>query len=188
MTLKISWISIVMCGLLGLPMALQAESSAEDLARESEAACAASAANKPTPQIIIAKVDAAVALIEKDGAKAFPKFKGKDSEFLFGGTYIWVNDYDGVMLMHPVKNKMERQNYIGLQDKNGKKLFVEMIDVARNKGAGWVDYIWPKPGDKTPVLKVSYVKKAKCDGKDVVVGCGVYDMTLAEIQKATGGK
>ncbi len=45
--------------------------------------------------------------------------------------------------------------------------------------------MWPKPGATERSLKVSYVKKATIDGIPVVVGCGVYDMTLEEIQKTT---
>ncbi|MGA2936010.1 MAG: cache domain-containing protein [Syntrophobacteraceae bacterium] len=53
----------------------------------------------------------------------------------------------------------------------------------QKKGSGWVDYMWPKPGEKTPSLKVSYVKLVKVDGEDLVLGCGVYDLSPEEIQK-----
>jgi len=43
--------------------------------------------------------------------------------------------------------------------------------------------MWPKPGEKTPSLKVSYVKLDKVDGEDLVLGCGVYDLSPEEIQK-----
>jgi hypothetical protein len=43
--------------------------------------------------------------------------------------------------------------------------------------------MWPKPGEKTPSLKVSYVKLVKVDGEDLVLGCGVYDLSPEEIQK-----
>jgi hypothetical protein len=157
----------------------------EELAKDSEAACTASASAKPTPQMIMEKVDEACKLLEKEGQAALPKFKGKNSPFIFAGTYIWIHSIEGTMLMHPIKHKMNGQALFGFQDSKGKKFFVEMCELCKDKGAGWVDYMWPKPGEKTPVLKVSYVKKAKLDGKDVVVGCGVYDMTLEDIQKAT---
>jgi signal transduction histidine kinase len=58
-----------------------------------------------------------------------------------------------------------------------------MNEVAKTKGAGWVDYMWPKPGEKTPSLKVSYVKLVKVDGEDIVVGCGVWDVPPEEVAK-----
>ena len=159
--------------------------AAKKLAAESETFCASTAANKPTPQSITKMVDEAVALVTKDGAKSFPKFKGKDSKFIFSGTYIWINDFDGKMLMHPIKPGMEGQDLLGLKDSNGKRFFVDMIAACKDKGAGWVDYMWPKPGATERSLKISYVKKAMLDGKPVSVGCGVYDMTMEEITKAT---
>jgi len=160
-----------------------AQKSADELAKESEDACAASASTKPTPQMIVDKVEKAAALLQKEGKAAFPNFRGKDSEFIFGGTYVWIHDLSGIMRVHPVKYKMEGQNLVDLKDSNGKLFFIAMNDVAKTKGAGWVEYMWPKPGEKTPSQKVSYVKLVKVDGEDLVLGCGVYDMAPEEVQK-----
>jgi cytochrome c len=160
-----------------------AQKTPDELAKESEDACVATEKTKPTPEMIIDKVNKACALLEKEGKTAYPKFKGKDSEFIFAGTYIWIHDMAGQMRMHPVKYKMENQNYIDLKDSNGKLFFTVMNKVAKEKGAGWVDYMWPKPGEKDPALKVSYVKSCKVDGDDLVIGCGVYDMSQADMQK-----
>lgn len=160
-----------------------AQKTPDELAKESENACVATASTKPTPEMIMDKVNKACAILEKEGKAAFPKFKGKDSEFIFAGTYIWIHDMAGMMRMHPVKYKMEGQNYIDLKDSNGKLFFTVMNKVAKEKGAGWVDYMWPKPGEKDPSLKVSYVKLCKVDGEDLILGCGVYDMSQADMQK-----
>jgi methyl-accepting chemotaxis protein len=96
---------------------------------------------------------------------------------------------EGIMLMHPIKVAMEGKPVMAFKDPNGKRFFGEMNEVAKEKGAGWVDYMWPKPGEKTPELKVSYVKLCKMpDGKEVVVGCGVYNLSEAEIASIKGGK
>jgi cytochrome c len=151
------------------------------LAAESEKQCTATESVKATPHMIVEKVKEAVALIEKEGKKSFPKFKGAKSKFIFAGTYMWINNYDGLMLMHPTKPAMENQNLIGLKDSNGKRFFVDMITACKEKGEGWVDYMWPKPGEQTRSLKVGYVHKTTCDGVDIMVGCGVYDMTMEEV-------
>jgi hypothetical protein len=119
----------------------------------------------------------------KEGKNAYPKFKGKDSEFIFAGTYIWIHDSTATMRMHPIKHKMEGQNYIDLKDVNGKLFFTAMNEVAKTKGSGWVEYMWPKPGEKTPSLKVSYVKLVNAGGEDLIIGCGVYDLSEADLQK-----
>lgn len=174
--------------ILGIAFVPRAEPSEAEikLAKESEEYCKSTETTKATPQMIMQKMKEAVALLEKDGRSAFRNFKGKGSKFLFAGTYMWVNDYNGVMLMHPLKPNMNNQNLIGLKDSNGKRFFVDMITACKEKGSGWVDYMWPKPGEKERSLKIGYVHKAKCDGEDVVVGCGVYDMTIEEVQEAVG--
>jgi cytochrome c len=179
-------------GLLAVTAAVIAEDTATDpekekIAKESEAAAAESAKTKPTPEMIIEKVGKAHKLLSEKGEEAFGKFKGKDSEFIFAGTYIWIHDMEGVMLMHPIKYKMEGKRMIGLKDKNGKLFFTEMNKIAREKGSGWVAYWWPKPGETEPSLKVSYVKLCKMpNGKEVVIGCGVYDLTDEQVKKLTG--
>jgi len=172
--------------ILGIVFALQAEPTEAEkkLAKESEEYCKTTATTKATPQMIMKKVMEAAALLEKEGKSAFRKFQGKNSKFIFAGTYMWINDYNGVMLMHPLKPAMNNQNLIGLKDSNGKRFFVDMITKCKENGSGWVDYMWPKPGEKERSLKVSYVHKTKCDGEEIVVGCGVYDMTMEEVRKA----
>lgn len=155
----------------------------DELAKESELACAASASTKPTPQMVMDKVEKAAALLEKEGRAAFPKFKGKDSEFIFAGTYIFINDSTGTLLMHPIMYKMEGRNNIDAKDSNGKLFFIAMKEVAKTKGSGWVDYMWPKPGEKTPSLKLTYVKLVKVAGEDLTVHCGIWDVPPEEVQK-----
>lgn len=179
---------VVGCGVYDLPdeqvdKLLMAQETPKELAKETEQAAVQSDINRASPQLVMNKVKQACALLEQYGKAAFPKFKGKNSEFIYAGTYIWVNDLKGVMLMHPIQAQLEGKDQIDWQDSKGKKIFVEFIKVCKEKGAGWVDYWWPKPGDNFPSHKVSYVKKAKVDGEDMVVGSGIYDQTDEEIAK-----
>jgi len=150
----------------------------EALAKESEAYCKTTAKDAPTqPEAIVARVEAACAVLSSEGTAAFPKFKGDGSEFLFDGTYIWIHSLDdATMLMHPIKYKMEGNKYIGLKDKKGKRFFVAMNKLVKAQESGWVEYFWPKPGTDEIVRKISYVKGCKtADGVDVVLGCGIYN-------------
>ena len=47
-----------------------------------------------------------------------------------------------------------------------------MVDVVKAHGAGFVDYLWPKPGSDTAQPKVSYVAGYQPWGW--IVGSGVY--------------
>jgi methyl-accepting chemotaxis protein len=86
--------------------------------------------------------------------------------------YFWINDLGPKMIMHPMNAKLEGQDLSGLKDPDGKFLFNEMVAVAKAKGAGMVDYRWPKPGASDPVPKVSYVQLFQ--PWNWIVGSGVY--------------
>lgn len=176
------FLAVLLCLTITLSSQAQIAPEAAALAKESEAACAATAKDKPTIAQLKEKVAAGVELINKEGKAAYPKFKGKDSPFFFCGTYIWINDLDGNMLMHPIKPGLEGKSQVGLKDKNGYKLFVELCDLAKKKDEGWIKYVWPKPGTTESELKFSYFKKAKADGVDVVICSGGYasDMSPEE--------
>jgi signal transduction histidine kinase len=158
------------------------------LAMESEIYCTSTAETPPTAKLIMDKVNQAAELLNKEGSRAYAKFKGKKSEFIFNGTYIWVHGEDGTMLMHPIKPGIIGQNVLKIKDFHGKKFFQAMNDLVEKHGSGWVEYTWPKPGKFVSSVKVSYVRGATVDGTKVVVGCGVYDLTLKNVEGALKAK
>jgi methyl-accepting chemotaxis protein len=91
------------------------------------------------------------------------------------GDYVWINDMKPAMVMHPLKPEMNGKDISDFKDPNGKKLFVEMVNVCRKDGQGFVDYMWPKPGEDKPVAKLSYVRLFK--PWNWVIGTGVYLQT-----------
>ena len=93
--------------------------------------------------------------------------------------YFWINDLAPVMVMHPFKPELDGKHLSDFKDPNGKHLFEEFVRVCKDSGAGFVDYLWPKPGADKPVPKISYVKLFKPWGW--VVGSGIYvDDVVAE--------
>ena len=94
-----------------------------------------------------------------------------------GNEYLWINDMGPVMLMHPIRPELEGKNLSANQDPTGKHLFVAFVDMVRQNGAGFVPYLWPKPGATEPVQKISYVKGFAPWGW--VIGSGVYVDTVA---------
>lgn len=179
-------VSVVMTA-FGLQVFAADDAASAALAKESED-YSASTINKDRstpPETIIAKVNEACALLEKEGPAAFPKFSGKGSAFLYEGTYIWIHSLaESKMLMHPIKYKMVGNEMVGLKDAKGKRFFVVMNNLVKEKGEGWVEYYWPKPGTEDSVRKISFVKKCKLsDGTEVVVGSGLVKFSDAEVAK-----
>ncbi|MEG5267115.1 methyl-accepting chemotaxis protein [Pseudomonas sp. JDS28PS106] len=96
--------------------------------------------------------------------------------------YFWINDLRPAMVMHPTNPKLEGQDLSGIRDPDGFAVFNEMVTIARGKGAGLVDYRWPKPGASEPVRKTSYVQLFQPWGW--VLGSGVYvDDVAAEFRQ-----
>jgi methyl-accepting chemotaxis protein len=100
-----------------------------------------------------------------------------------GSEYFWVNDMAPVMIMHPYKPELDGQDLTNYRDPNGKALFVAFVDKVKREGAGFVDYMWPKPGFSQPVSKTSYVKGYAPWGW--VVGSGIY---LDDVDTAFNGE
>ena len=92
------------------------------------------------------------------------RYKGKE--------YVWINDLTPRMIMHPIKPDLDGKDLSESKDPKGKRLFVEFARTCREKGAGFVDYLWPKPGSEEPVPKISYVKLYEPWGW--VLGSGIY--------------
>lgn len=86
--------------------------------------------------------------------------------------YFWINDYSPAMIMHPIKPALDGQDLSGLKDPEGTLLFQEFVKVVKAEGAGFVPYLWPKPGHDQPVEKISYVKGFKEWGW--IIGSGIY--------------
>jgi methyl-accepting chemotaxis protein len=89
-----------------------------------------------------------------------------------GNEYLWINDMSPRMVMHPINTKLDGQDLSQNKDPNGKHLFVEFVNVVKASGAGYVDYLWPKPGAKEPEPKRSFVQGFAPWGW--VIGSGVY--------------
>ncbi len=146
-------------------------------------------AEELTPQLAKQKVVAACKLLGAEGTAAFEKIKDPDGEFRFaeGQGYIWIQDLNAVVLMHPIKPSLDGKDMSGFEDKNGTLLFLNFSDICEEKGAGWVPYVWPKPGQEGTSPKISYVKHVKHGGKDYVAGAGMYDITPEDIKKLFPG-
>ena len=122
------------------------------------------------------KVLAAAKLIEEEGTEAFSKLKDPNGEFRFGDGkgYVWVHNLNGQMLMHPAMPELERTNMLNDKDSTGFPFIYAMNQLVEKRKEGWVVYLWPKPGYKYEEIKASFVRLARNQGKDYVVGCGMY--------------
>jgi signal transduction histidine kinase len=130
---------------------------------------------------VIDEVRNAVGEIDRRGRAAFPLFRDPAGPFMVKDAYIFVIDPNGVDLVNPGFPSLEGRNIFDVKDTKGKPLIREMLHLVQTRGSGWVDYMWPKPGESVSTLKSTYVSKAKLGSQWVMVGCGVY---LADAPKS----
>ena len=98
---------------------------------------------------------------------ALAEFTNPKGPFVQDEMYIFVLNHDGIMLAHGVNEKYTGQNFIGLKDSDGKSFIREIIDVAKVKGSGFVNYKWYNPVTKETKPKSVYFEKI-----DDMIFCG----------------
>jgi single cache domain-containing protein len=130
---------------------------------------------------VVDAVTNAVEQIEQRGRAAFPLFHDPKGPFIAKDAYIFVIDMKGVELVNPAFPNLEGNSLLDVTDTHGKHPIQEMLEVVKTRSSGWVDYMWPKPGESVSTQKSAYVSRAKLEEQSVLVGCGVY---LADAPKA----
>jgi cytochrome c len=119
-------------------------------------------------------VNKAAALVEVRGKQAFPEFRRRGSEWRFNEVYLFVMDLGGRVLLNVEFPRREGTNRLKERDADGKLFHEDFIDVVRSDGSGWVDYMFPRPGQKQPSAKWSYVRAVTIDGEPGLIGAGFY--------------
>lgn len=129
---------------------------------------------------LVALVEDAASLIEKEGESAFPKFGIEGSRWLSGKRYVFIYDLGGTSVFHPVEPGLVGQNLMNLVDLDGRPVVAMVTEVGMRPevdASGWVFYLWEEQANSSvPSWKGSYVRKAVApDGTVYVVGSGLHN-------------
>ena len=88
-------------------------------------------------------------------------------------NYFWVNDFTPTLVMHPYRPDLEGKDLSELTDPRGTKVFIELSKKAREKGEGYVPYMWQWMDDPTRIVpKLSFIKVYQPWGW--IIGTGIY--------------
>jgi signal transduction histidine kinase len=122
---------------------------------------------------VTAYVNSAAAIVAKSGPSCATFNSAKWYE---GDWYIFVLEPDGKAVCHPARPDLVGDMVNSLVDPNGMRIGEAFVTTANSPaGNGWVDYVWARPGQNTPVKKSSYVTMVTGpDGKKYIVGSGTY--------------
>jgi signal transduction histidine kinase len=130
------------------------------------------AADKPTQESVQALTLKAADLIKTNGVDKVRERFHADGEFKFGEIYVNVIDVNGTWLIYPPNPKNEGKSVLNVKDANGKLLVQEIIKVATEQGAGWVEYQWLNPATNRIEPKLTFVKSVP--EKNVITYIGLY--------------
>ncbi|MDQ1331371.1 MAG: cytochrome c [Thermodesulfobacteriota bacterium] len=128
--------------------------------------------------LALTEADEAKAMVEK--ASALVKSQGKDKalseistpngQFVKGEMYVFAYDMTATVVAHPINSKLIGKNLFEVPDADGKYFRKEVVELAKTKGNGWVDYKYKNPQTSKIEAKTTYILK---EG-EIVLCCGIY--------------
>ena len=151
--------TLIRTAVLGLAVSLAAPGWAQQAASKEEC---------------VMKCQEAAALITTKGLPAAIKdISEPKGPFVWKDSYVFLMNLDGKMLAHPMQPELTQLPHtLLITDPTDKAIFVSFVNLARNTGHGWVEYMWPRPGKTSLSKKITYIYRVP--GKDVLVGAGIY--------------
>jgi methyl-accepting chemotaxis protein len=103
-------------------------------------------------------------------AQALRDFSDTRGAFVSGDLYLVVLDFNCIMRANGFQPKFIGQDQSERTDATGRRFARELVDIARSRGQGWVDYLYINPATGHAEPKSTYVA---LEG-DYVIGCGIY--------------
>ena len=122
-----------------------------------------------TPQDVYDLVLKAYDVVKQLGDGALPAFNDPKGEFIHKDAYVFVMKCPAEVVAHPyaidkLKGRDLRTVYPFQND---------FCEAAENPNGSWLEYAWPKPGEKTTSRKVAF--SISVEGTPYALGAGIYN-------------
>ena len=126
-------------------------------------------ADGPTPKDAETLVREAAAFQKANGRdKLIQAVNVKNGAFHKGELYVFVYDDKATILAHPINPKLIGRSTYDTPDADGKFYRKDIVELAKTKGNGWVDYKYKNPESGKVEAKTSFVLAS--DGLILVAG------------------
>jgi len=100
----------------------------------------------PSRDEVVAVVKKAVEFYQANGKdKALVEFNKKDGLFAKGEDYVDVHDVSGMCLAHPISPAKVGLNRLDQSDSAGKFYIKDLVEAAKQKPSGWIEYVMKNP-------------------------------------------
>ena len=111
-----------------------------------------------------------IAHLRARGEAAYADFQKQGGGFYQGDLYLVVLGMDGRLLCNSARPHERGEMHADRKDYNGKPFMREILQIARERGRGWVDYQMAHPVTHKPMPKSTYLERTG----DMIVQCGIY--------------
>lgn len=125
-------------------------------------------------------VSSAASYFYRKGKEAtFSLIDNQRGPFVRGHIYVFVYDFNGVVVAHGENSALIGQNVMDMKDVRGKLITKEIINAAKAKGRGWINYYWEGEYKRSYVERVIDPKTKK----PYAIGAGYFPyITLNTIE------
>jgi cytochrome c len=128
-------------------------------------------AAEPTEKDAISMVEKGAAFMKANSqAEMIKRINAKDADYVQGPLYLTMRDSKGVILANPVNAAMIGKDLVDVPDADGKLFRREILELAKAKGKGWVDYKFKNPTSGKVEDKTTYIYKVG----EVTLEAGIY--------------
>lgn len=148
------------------------------------------AQEQATPQEVVQKINEAAAYLGEAGEAGLETFRRKDSPYVWKDSYVVVNNCETEQVVaHPTRPELAGSSFEDVPvfgDLTGAQIGAMMCEAAQRAPGGWVEYVYPRPGGKEPLRKLTYAKAV--EGTPYVLNGGIYsdDATIEELDQMLG--
>ncbi|WP_424191528.1 cache domain-containing protein [Ampullimonas aquatilis] len=127
---------------------------------------------RATKELAHAFLDSALAEMKEVGPeKAYAKFNDTNGSYVRNDLYVFAIGLDDAKYRAYGQNPKRVGEYVGeMRDAAGTSIVAKMIEIAKTKGSGTLDYVWRNPVTNKVEKKTSYIQR---EG-DALIGVGYY--------------
>ena len=123
---------------------------------------------------LVLKAHAVLSNLGEEGLAAFNDPKG---EFIYKDTYVFVQQCPKYVVAHPFAiDKLRGKDLSSVYPHQN-----TLCEGAKNPNGTWVEYKWPKPGEKEPSRKIGFI--ISVEGTPYAVTASIYsdDISVEEL-------
>jgi len=131
---------------------------------------------KATPEQVVQKVRQAAEYLSKQGEPGLATFMQRRSDYVWANTYVFVIDCQQRKVAANPLFGFAGMPLSDLKDPTGKVIGPMFCPSDPSTKGYWVEYHWPKGGQKQPARKLTFVEPVP--DTPFTVGAGIYDDNL----------